>query len=112
MNAPVNVGFLVLLGLIDSGAVAKLPCLEVVLSVPDEVGKLLSVSIVALSLSLSFSLSSLCLPVTLANSDLLVDALLAGDFVENVSRLCVLPILGVGLGGRLGFKVEAEDIED
>ena len=107
-----NVGFLVLLGLIDSGAVAKLPCLEAVLIVPDEAGKFLSVSTLLLSLSLSVSLSPLCLPVTRANNDLLVDALLAGDFVEYVSRLWTLPILGVGLGGRVGFKVEAEDIED
>lgn len=104
-----NVGFLVLEGLIDSGAVAKLPCLEAELIVPVELGRLLR-SLEFLSLSLS--LSSLCLPVTLAKRDRFVDALLAGDFVGRVSRLCELPILGVGLGGRLAFRVEAEDIED
>lgn len=55
--------------------------------------------------------SSLFFPLTRARKPRFVLVVVAGDFVERVSRLMVLPILGVGLDGRCGLKVETDDIE-
>ena len=56
-------------------------------------------------------LSALCRPVTLLKMDRLVLVVGAGDLEELFSRLCALPILGVGLELR-ARSVDAELIDD